>query len=93
MKIYNMSKEITSYQDLFEEIIQAIESARVKAYKSLTQHQMALNFEIGRLIVVSQERQKWGKSVVDNRRIESGRIWTRICGKNEFLFGSAGRHH
>lgn len=67
LEIYTiMDKEITSYKALFDKIIQAIDKTRVKAYKSLNQHQLSLNFEIGKLIVNSQEEQSWGKSIVDD---------------------------
>jgi len=61
-----MSKEITSYKNLFDRVIELIEKTQIKAYKSLTQHQLALNFEIGKLIVKSQKDQGWGKSIVDD---------------------------
>lgn len=65
-KNYTMSKEITNYKMLFDEVLQVIEKTRIKAYKSLTNHQLSLNFEIGKLIVESQEKQGWGKGVVDD---------------------------
>ena len=55
-----------TYQKLFTEIITAIDSARYRAYKSVNNHQISLNFEIGRLIVKSQSGHKWGKSVVES---------------------------
>lgn len=61
-------KEITSletYRAFFEKIILTINTTRQKAYKSLTKYQLSLNFEIGKLIIESQEAQGWGKSVVD----------------------------
>ena len=61
-----MSKEVTSYKKLFNEVIEIIEKTRIKAYKSLTQHQLLLNFEIGKLIVKNQSEQSWGKSIVDD---------------------------
>lgn len=61
MEIQNLE----NYHILFEKIITTIHSARLKVYKSLTNHQIALNFELGKLIVGSQESQGWGKSVVD----------------------------
>ena len=61
-----MSRKITNYKELFNKVIQVIDETRIKAYKSLTQHQLSLNFEIGKLIVRSQEEQGWGKSIVDD---------------------------
>ena len=61
-----MSKEIKNYKKLFDDVIQVIEKTRIKAYKSLTKHQLSLNFEIGEIIVKSQEKQGWGKGVVND---------------------------
>ena len=61
-----MSKEIQNYKKLFDEVIEVIDKTRIKAYKSLTKHQLALNFKIGKIIVESQEEQGWGKGVVDD---------------------------
>ena len=61
-----MSREIRNYKELFNKVIQVIDETRIKAYKSLTQHQLSLNFEIGKLIVRSQEEQGWGKSIVND---------------------------
>jgi len=63
---YTISKGITNYKKLFDEIIQVIGETRIKVYKSLTNHQLSQNFEIGKLIVESQEKQGWGKGVVDD---------------------------
>ena len=65
LRKFNMI-EITSYKELFDRVLQVIDRTRIKAYKSLTEHQLSLNFEIGRLIVESQEAQGWGKSIVDD---------------------------
>ena len=61
-----MSTEITDYRRLFDEVLQVIKKTQIKAYKSLTKHQLSLNFEIGKLIVESQEKQGWGKGVVED---------------------------
>jgi len=57
--------ELKQYDSFFNEIIQAINSARYEAYKSLNKHHIGLNFEIGKLIVKNQEVNNWGKSIVD----------------------------
>lgn len=57
--------DLKQYNDFFNEIIQAIHSARYEAYKSLNKHHIGLNFEIGKLIVKNQEVHNWGKSIVD----------------------------
>jgi predicted nuclease of restriction endonuclease-like (RecB) superfamily len=57
--------DLKQYDSFFNEIIQAINSARYEAYKSLNKHHIGLNFEIGKLIVKNQEVNNWGKSIVD----------------------------
>lgn len=56
---------LQAYNQLFNEIINTINSSRYNAYKSLNKHHINLNFEIGRLIVQNQEKHNWGKSVVE----------------------------
>ena len=75
-----MSKEITSYKELFDKVIQVIDKTRIKAYKSLTQHQLSLNFEIGKLIVSSQEEQGWGRSVVDDLSKDINKVMHGVKG-------------
>lgn len=75
-----MSKEIASYKKLFNEVIEVIGKARIKAYKSLTQHQLALNFEIGKLIVKSQKDQGWGKSIVDDLSKDINKVVDGVTG-------------
>ena len=58
-------KDFTDYKKLFDEIIDAIDATRLKVYKTLTKQQLILNFEIGKLIVESQEKNGWGKSIVE----------------------------
>jgi len=58
-------KKLTAYNNLFQEIIETINSSRYKAYKSLNRFHMGQNFEIGRIIVQSQQKNEWGESIVD----------------------------
>ncbi|MFK7932304.1 MAG: DUF1016 N-terminal domain-containing protein, partial [Saprospiraceae bacterium] len=58
------------YQKLLESIIDTIQIARSKAYKTLNRHHLLSNFNIGKLIVESQQINGWGKSVVDNLSID-----------------------
>ena len=58
-------EEIEIYNQFFSRIIEAINTEKVRAYKSLNKHQIALNFEIGKLIVENQEKHGWGKSIVE----------------------------
>ena len=58
-----MSKEITNYKKLFDDVIQVIEKTRIKAYKSLTKHQLSLNFDIGEISRVKKNKV-WGKELL-----------------------------
>jgi uncharacterized protein (UPF0335 family) len=58
-------KKLTAYNNLFQEIIETINSSRYKAYKSLNRFHIGQNFEIGRIIVKSQQKNEWGESIVD----------------------------
>ena len=55
----------STYHDLFNQIIDTINSSRFSAFKAVNKHLISLNFEIGRLIVNSQTKNNWGKSIVD----------------------------
>jgi len=57
---------LSAYNNLFQEIINTINTARYQAYKSLNKFHIGQNFEIGRIIVENQEKYKWGQAVVDN---------------------------
>ncbi len=41
-------KDLAIYNDFFKEVIEAINSARYEAYKSINKHHIGLNFEIGK---------------------------------------------
>jgi predicted nuclease of restriction endonuclease-like (RecB) superfamily len=58
-------KKISAYNIFFSQIIDTINSARYQAFKSLNKFHIGQNFEIGRIIVENQERNKWGESIVD----------------------------
>lgn len=75
-----MAKEITSYKKLFDEVIDVIGRTQIKVYKSLTKSQLLLNFEIGKLIVKSQEKEGWGKSVVDDLSKDINKVISGIKG-------------
>ncbi|SOU86447.1 PDDEXK nuclease domain-containing protein [Tenacibaculum dicentrarchi] len=57
--------QLTAYNIFFEAIINTINSAKYEAYKSLNKHHIGQNFELGKLIVKNQEKNNWGKSIVD----------------------------
>jgi predicted nuclease of restriction endonuclease-like (RecB) superfamily len=54
-----------TYHDLFNQIIGTINSSRFAAFKAINKHLTSLYFEIGKLIVDSQAKNNWGKSIVD----------------------------
>ena len=54
------------YTSFFNSIVDAINSTRYQASRSLNRHIVSLNFEIGRLIVINQEKYGWGKAIVDS---------------------------
>ncbi len=55
----------STYQSLFKQIVETINSSRFKAFKAVNTHLISLNFEVGKLIVESQNENNWGKSIVD----------------------------
>jgi len=57
--------KLSAYNSFFTEIIDTINSARYQAFKSLNKFHIGQNFEIGRIIVANQEKNKWGQSIVD----------------------------
>jgi len=66
--------DLTAYNDFFKEVINTINSAKYEAYKSLNKHHIGQNFEIGKLIVKNQEKNNWGKSIVDTLSKDINRI-------------------
>jgi predicted nuclease of restriction endonuclease-like (RecB) superfamily len=55
-----------AYKKLLQDILQEIESHRVKAARELNFTHMQLYYKIGSLIVKRQEKEGWGKSIVEN---------------------------
>ena len=55
----------STYKELFNQIIETINSSRFKAFKAVNKHLISMNFEVGKLIVESQTENNWGKSIVD----------------------------
>lgn len=58
--------EKSKYNEFINEVFDLIQLARENAFRSLTQHQTVLYFELGKLIVRNQEIHSWGKSIVEN---------------------------
>tara|TARA_B100000809_G_C15065788_1_gene504136 strand:- start:72 stop:1103 length:1032 start_codon:yes stop_codon:yes gene_type:complete len=59
----NIDKSI--YKELFNSIVRTINSSRFNAFKAVNKHLITLNFDVGKLIVDSQNKSDWGKSIVD----------------------------
>ncbi len=57
--------KISAYNSFFKEIIDTINSSRYQAFKSLNKFHIGQNFEIGRIIVENQKKNKWGQSIVN----------------------------
>jgi hypothetical protein len=57
--------KLSAYNNFFKEIIDTINSAKYQAFQTLNKIHVGQNFEIGRIIVVNQEKYNWGHSVVD----------------------------
>ena len=60
-----MAKLPTDYPQLLDQIKQTIQTQRSKAIQQLTRSLILVYWEIGKLIVASQAKQGWGKSVVE----------------------------
>src|SRR6266516_2123649 len=53
------------YAELLEELKGRVRTAQLKAALSVNREMIQLYWDIGRLIVERQEREGWGKAVVD----------------------------
>ena len=67
--------DLAAYRNFFKEIINTIKSAKYEAYKSLNKYHIGQNFEIGKLIVKNQEKNNWGKSIVDTLSKDINKIF------------------
>ncbi len=54
-----------TYKPLLNNIVEKINIARVNASRAINFSAIQLNYEIGELIVLKQEKYGWGKSVVE----------------------------
>ena len=61
----NISKS-NEYAALLNSIKDRIRRAQYDALKSVNKEMIALYWDIGRMIVDRQEKQGWGKSIVEN---------------------------
>jgi len=66
--------EKITYKKLFDEVLATINLSRINAYKAINHQLIALNFELGRIIVENQSKHNWGKSIVDNLSKDISRV-------------------
>ncbi len=55
----------TNYNTLLKEVLKEVENHRILAAQQISNTIMQLYFSIGRIIVTRQEKEGWGKSVVE----------------------------
>src|SRR6266851_35467 len=55
----------TGYAELLEDLKGRVRTAQLKAALSVNRERIRLYWDIGRLIVERQEREGWGKGIVD----------------------------
>jgi len=56
--------ELMIYKAFFSEVVETINRARYKAFKSLNRFHIVQNYEIGEIIVRNQEKYGWGKFIL-----------------------------
>jgi len=61
----NEMSDLVAYNEFLKEIISTINSAKYEAYRSLNKHHIGQNFDLGKVIVKNQEKNNWGKSIVE----------------------------
>jgi len=72
--------DFNKYKELFDEVIQRINSARIEAYKSVNYLHISQNYDIGKMIVDRQTKFGWGKSVVERLSKDINKIYDGIEG-------------
>src|SRR6056297_2293875 len=67
MDVNNLPNNITNeeYREFLDEIKSNINSSRISAAKKISHEQILLYMKIGELITKNQEKNDWGKSVVE----------------------------
>lgn len=66
--------DLVIYKRFFQDVLDTINSAKYEAYKSVNKFHIGQNFEIGKLIVQNQEKNNWGKSIVDTLSKDINRV-------------------
>ena len=74
-----MDKSV-NYQKFLTEVIDTIFSARYKAYKTVNKYNIEQNFELGRIIVENQQKNNWGKSIVNTLSKDINRLTDGVKG-------------
>ena len=72
--------ELTTYKRFFQDVIDTINNAKYEAFKSVNKFHIGQNFEIGKLIVQNQEKNNWGKSIVDTLSKDINRVIDGVKG-------------
>lgn len=72
--------DLTTYNHFFKEIINTINSTKYEVYQALNKYHIGQNFEIGKLIVQNQEKNNWGKSIVDTLSKDINKIVDGVKG-------------
>ncbi len=60
----------TGYITFLKEVKDKVQQARLKALKAVNKELLALYWEIGRIILVNQQKNGWGKSIVEKLAVD-----------------------
>ncbi len=66
--------DLTTYKRFFQDVLDTINNAKYEAFKAVNKLHIGQNFEIGKLIVQNQEKNNWGKSIVDTLSKDINRV-------------------
>lgn len=72
--------ELTTYNRFFQDVIDTINNAKYEVFKAVNKFHIGQNFEIGKLIVQNQEKNGWGKSIVDTLSKDINRVIDGVKG-------------
>ncbi len=61
-----MNYDLTSYKEALKEIKDRVYKAQYKALQNVNRELILLYWDIGRIIVEKQEKEKWGDKIVEN---------------------------
>src|SRR6056297_383594 len=82
MDVNNLPNNITNkeYRQFLDEIKSKINSSRISAAKKISHEQILLYMKIGELITKNQEKNDWGKSVVEKLSKDLGKEYPSKSG-------------